>query len=451
MLKVSVSGIRGIVGEGFDPPMVVKYLTAFSKILLDGPIVIGRDSRPSGGAIKNLVSSVLRLLGRDVIDIGIQTTPTCEIAVKKLGAVGGVVITASHNPSEWNALKLLDADGMFLDEFGFDRLKKALTGDVKWANYDRIGFEKIIPDAYKLHIDSILSLRWIDVKKIKKARLKVAVDANGGTGGIAIIPLLERLNCRIFPIACEPDGNFVHDPEPKPSNLSTLSSIVKEKNMNIGFATDPDADRLAMVDENGNILSEEYTVAIGSAEVIEHEQGPIVVNLSTSSMIESLGRPVFRTPVGEINVAKKMLEVGSPVGGEGNGGLIVPACHPGRDASLAVAVVLNRMARTGNPLSQLASQFPQLKMVKDKIEFDGKIEDKIEDFKNIFQPVNIDLTDGIRLILREGWLHIRASNTEPSIRIIAEFPDEKSSLDAIEKAKGILSRCSIEKVDFKKG
>jgi len=442
MLKESISGLRGLVGDGLDPEVITAYCAAFSKILPAGPIVIARDSRPSGGPIAQLVCATLKLLGRDTIYVGIQTTPTAEVITERTDAAGGIIITASHNPPEWNALKFVGKDGIFFDTDEFEKLKAVSLEKPNWVAYNAIGGGESLDDAARMHIDAIIWLPWLEAHAIRDARFKVVVDANGGTGSIVLLPLLEKLGCEVISIGCEPDGVFIHPPEPIPENLKSLEQKVKENGADIGFATDPDADRLALVDETGKAIGEEYTLAIGAAEVLEYNPGPVVVNLSTSAMVESLGQPVFRTPVGEINVARKMLEIDSPVGGEGNGGLIIPACHPGRDGPLAAAVILHRMARTGKKLSELTAEFPKLYMIKTKISHTGfgqvtdpPIREKIE---NVFAPIDINTTDGIRITVTGGWLHIRESNTEPILRIIAEADSEALARGLVDKARRLL-------------
>ncbi len=438
MLKESISGVRGIVGESFTPEVIAKYCGAFASMLPPGPIVIARDSRPSGRSIERFVSSTLRLAGRDIIYIGIQATPTAEIITDKTKASGGIIITASHNPIEWNALKFLREDGLFLGADDFKKLRAATKREIAWASHSEIGSEKVIANAENYHIDAIIWLPWLEAGIIRDAKLKVVLDANSGTGAIVLLPLLEKLGCEIVQLECEPDGIFTHDPEPRPENLTGLEKAVIEHGADIGLATDPDADRLALVDEKGVAIGEEYTLAIGAAEVIHFNPGPIVVNLSTSAMVESLGQPVFRTKVGEINVAEKMLEIGSPVGGEGNGGLIVPACHPGRDGALAAATILHRLARTGETLSRLAGEFPKLYMIKEKINVRIEEDALAKILAGEFDTGKIDMTDGVRIALDDAWLHVRASNTEDILRIIAEAKSEDRVKSLVERARKLL-------------
>lgn len=443
MLKESISGVRGIVGDGLTPEVIIQYCAAFAELLPKGAVVVARDSRPSGTAISQFVCSALRLAGRDVLDIGIQSTPTAEIITETSTAAGGIIITASHNPIEWNALKFLKSDGTFLNAEEFEKLLELKNnmpkGNFEWATHDEIGKYKRLYKQQSLHIDAILKLEWLDIEVIRKARFRVVLDSNGGTGAIALLPLLEKLECEVIPLGCAPNGNFKHNPEPRPENLFELCELVRANSADIGLATDPDADRLALVDENGIAIGEEYTLAIGAAEVSEFLGGPVVVNLSTSAMVESLGEQVLRTPVGEINVSKKMLEIGAPVGGEGNGGLIVPACHPGRDGILAAAVILHRLARTGKKLSELASEFPELAMIKEKssifVDY-VTVETRLNDG---FRNPPMDTSDGVRITTTEGWLHVRASNTEPIMRFIAESNSEEEARNLIEKAKKLLS------------
>ncbi len=438
MLKESISGVRGIVGEDLTPEIIIYYCHAFSALLPQGPIVVARDSRPHGEAIASLVSSVLRLAGRDIIDIGIQSTPTAEVVTERTKSAGGIIITASHNPIEWNAMKFIKSDGLFLNAVEVDKLLTLKQQNLKWATFDKCGSYEFLKNGQNYHIDAVIWLPWLDAEIIRKSGFKVVLDANGGTGAIAMIPLLDKLGCDVIQYNCAPNGRFHHEPEPRSENLSDLSAMVISHNADIGLATDPDADRLALVDENGVAIGEEYTLAIGSAEVAEFMEGPIVVNLSTSAMVESLGREIIRTPVGEINVSMKMLEIESPVGGEGNGGLIVPACHPGRDGILAAAVILHRMARTGKKLSRLANEFPKLFMIKDKTESSMSYSPLEELLRDAFKIKDIDRTDGVRITMDDGWLHIRASNTEPIMRLIAESESEERTREIIDRAKRLI-------------
>jgi len=440
MLKESISGVRGIVGEGLTPELILRYCAAFAKILGDGALLVARDSRPSGRAIAKLVNSALQLAGRDVVDIGVQATPTAEIAVKTLDCAGGIVITASHNPAEWNALKFIDNGGIFLDGKGFERLRSAMVNEPRWAKFDKVGGYILNEKAVEYHLDRILRLPFMDYEAIRARKFRVVLDANGGTGAIAALPLLEHLNCEIFELNCDPDGVFRHGAEPTPENLASLERAVVENSADIGLATDPDADRLALVDETGKAIGEEFTLALGVAEAIEHSPGTVVVNLSTSAMVESLGVPVIRTPVGEINVTKKMLELDSPAGGEGNGGLIIPACHPCRDGILAVAVVLNRLTRKGIPLTQAIEEFPKLTMIKTKISFDGTFDKEMtETILRALSPEKIDAADGIRLTWADKWVHVRASNTEPILRIIAEAENLCEAQKLVESVRSTLA------------
>jgi phosphomannomutase len=444
MLKESISGVRGIVGEGLTPEVIIRYCAAFATFLPQGAIIVARDSRPSGAAISDLLCSSLRLAGRDVVAIGIQSTPTAEIITAISEAAGGIIITASHNPIEWNALKFLKSDGTFLNALEIEKLLE-LKNDMTernfgWALHDKIGNLSFLEFAEENHVDAILKLEWLDIEAIRKARFKVVLDSNGGTGSIALMPLLEKLGCEVIPLGCTPNGNFKHNPEPRQENLAELCELVRANHADIGLATDPDADRLALVDENGIAIGEEYTLAIGAAEASKFLDGPIVVNLSTSAMVESLGKQVIRTPVGEINVTSKMLEIGAQVGGEGNGGLIIPSCHPGRDGILATAVILNRMARTGKKLSELTSEFPKLTMIKEKSSLSLDYATVEIRLKEGFENPSTDTSDGVRIITPEGWLHVRASNTEPIMRFIAESENEEKARNLIEKAKKLLAQ-----------
>jgi len=440
MLKESISGVRGIVGNELNPEVIRRYIRGLHDFLPEGPIVVARDSRPSGQGIASLICGLCMLYGRDVMDIGIQSTPTTELVVDKTQASGGIIVTASHNPQQWNALKFLRSDGLFLDGKELEEVRASMDVEDKWARWNEVGNYISYKNSPQTHIDSIIWLPWLEASRIREKKFRVVLDANHGTGSIVLIPLLKQLGCEIIPLCCQPTGDFTHEPEPIPANLVNLADMVKLESADIGLATDPDADRLALVDENGIAIGEEYTLAIGVSEVVNFNPGPIVVNLSTSSMIESLGQEVFRTPVGEINVTKKMIEIDSPVGGEGNGGLIVSACHYGRDGSLAAAVVLHRMARTGKTLSQLVEEFPRLHMIKDKIAADVEMTEVKERLLDNFSFINLDETDGLRMQFEDSWVHVRASNTEAIIRIIAEGRDKKKIGQRVEQIKQVIKK-----------
>jgi phosphomannomutase len=441
----SVSGVRGIVGEGLTPEVLVSHVHSFVQAVGRGRVLVGRDTRDSGPAIEDLVCATLALSGCDAIRLGIATTPTVEMAVlADPHAVGGIILTASHNPAEWNALKFLDKDGLFL---GPDEVRELFqrvdAKETHWVRHNAVGKVQQGSDADDLHVQAVLDLPCVDLKAIRFWNFRVAVDCvNGAAYRIAPL-LLERLGCQVVPLHVEPDGRFPRGAEPVPEALMILGEAVRRENCDLGLAFDPDGDRLALVDEKGVPLGEEATLALGVRHILSLTPGSVALNLSTSRMSEDLalraGVPCLRTPVGEIHVAKAMLREGCVVGGEGNGGLILPALHPGRDGILASAVILSLMATTKQKLSDLAAELPQYGMVKTKFGLEGKsLPAAIAALKTRFSDASVDETDGLRLSWLDSWLHVRASNTEPILRAIAEAPTVEQARDLCRAAEEVL-------------
>jgi phosphomannomutase len=430
---ISVSGVRGIVGEGLTPQVVMNFAEAFGSYLGGGKVVVGRDTRVSGEIFKHAVVSGLMAVGCDIIDVGICPTPTTQLAVEKLAATGGVMITASHNPIMWNGLKLIGADGLFLDaEQGERVVKMARQKSYSYMNWEKLGvmlpYSKALPD----HIEAILNLKYIDVAAIRRRQFKVVLDCVCGAGANLVPALLNDLGCQTVQINCEPTGLFPRNPEPLPENLNELCEAVKAEHADLGIAVDPDSDRLALVSEKGEPLGEEKTLAIAVKHVLNRKRGPVVINASTSLVTEDVakafGVEVIRTKVGEIHVAKKMREVGAVIGGEGNGGVILPDVHLGRDAPVGIALVLQQLVEFGGTLSAFSESLPQYVIVKNKIEL-GKMAPAaaLEKLQKIYRTEKLDFTDGIKIVRPKSWVHIRASNTEPLIRVIAEAPTEKEA------------------------
>ncbi|MBN2013425.1 phosphoglucosamine mutase [candidate division KSB1 bacterium] len=425
-LMVSISGVRGIVGEGLTPQVTLNFAQAFGTFLGNGKVVVGRDSRVTGEMMKNAVFAGLLAVGSDIIDIGVCATPTVQMAVEHLGARGGIAITASHNPIEWNALKLIDATGMFLDE----QQGQQVIRIVEEKSFDHVTWEKIGKvEKYDMatndHLDAILKLDFIDAEKIASRKFKVAVDCVNGAGGVIIPELMKRLGCETVYINREPSGVFPRSPEPVPENLKELCKKVKEEKADIGFAVDPDVDRLAIVSEKGKPLGEEYTLALAVNYVAQKKRGPVVVNASVTKAIDDLAKKyrseVVRTKVGEIHVAKKMKEIEAAIGGEGNGGVILPELHLGRDAPLGIALTLQQLAEFDGSISMLHRMLPQYFQSKKKVELADKATATIIDkIIKQYAKEKIDLIDGIKIQWDNEWVHIRASNTEPIIRILAE-------------------------------
>lgn len=435
-LIVSISGIRGIFGKGLDPSVLVTYAGAYGtwcKRRADengrSPlVVVGRDARVTGNLCASIVMSTLQSCGLDVINAGLATTPTVEMAVLEAGAVGGIVLSASHNPEEWNALKLLNEKGEFLSaEEGEEMLAIAEGGDAITVSYDKIGtYDE--RDFLDYHIERILELDFIEPDAIRDRNFKVVVDGVNSVGGIAIPAVLHKLGVRadrIVCLHCNPTGRFAHPAEPLPENLTELTSRVKEEGADIGIAVDPDADRLALVDDQGRYMSEELTQVIAADFLWGLREGPFVTNLSSSRAIDDVakkhGQKVYRSAVGEINVVKKMQEVGAVLGGEGNGGVIVPDLHFGRDGLAGAAMVLQHLANEGRSLSELRGELPAYTISKNKTPIGDVNPDTVLTFMaERYRSHDIDTTDGLKINFSDEWVHLRKSNTEPIIRIYSE-------------------------------
>jgi len=425
-LMVSISGIRGIVGDGLSPQVIVNFAQAFGTYMGNGKVVVGRDSRVTGPMVKHAVYCGLMAAGCDVIDIGMCSTPTVQMAVEHLKARGGIAITASHNPIEWNALKLIDATGLFLDEMQgknvIELVEKNKQQNVRW---DQIGKVESYDGAIDHHIKSILKLGIIDAKLIASKKFKVVVDCVNGAGETILPALLDQLGCKVTFINKEATGLFPRAPEPLPENLNELCEKVKSVKADIGFAVDPDVDRLAIVSEQGKPLGEEYTLALAVNYVLQKKTGPIVVNASVTQAIDDIAakyeREVVRTKVGEIFVAQKMREIKAIIGGEGNGGVILPELHLGRDAPLAIALTLQQLALFGGVLSELHQTLPQYFQAKNRIELkDLDVASLLEAIIQKYKKEKKDQTDGLKILWQDKWVHIRPSNTEPIIRIYTE-------------------------------
>ena len=447
-LMVSISGVRGIVGESLTPAIVQKYALAFGTFINKSPIIVGRDSRTSGPFISNILKGSLQATGHDVIDIGIVPTPTVQMEIIHQQAAGGVAVTASHNPAQWNGLKFMDANGRFLspqDAGQVYKLAKQANFSVK--NWKQVGIEKTDNGANDRHIKAILDLPFINVAAIKKRKFIVVIDCVNGAGGLIIPQLLNKLGCAIIPINDEPNGKFAHTPEPLPENLGQLKKAVKDTKADVGFAVDPDVDRCAIVDEKGRPIGEEYTLAVAVKFYLSKKLGPVVVNMSTSRACEDIAKyyncPFLRSKVGEINVVEEMIAQDAIIGGEGNGGVILPDLHLGRDAPLAVAFTLQAMFEYEDTLSALVQSLPRYTMVKDKITIEGKDPDKIiKKLIDKFSDKKVNLVDGLKIDEDDYWVHLRKSNTEPIIRIIAEARSLKQAKSIVEEYSGIINKLS---------
>jgi phosphomannomutase len=443
---VSISGVRGIVGVSLTPDIIQKYALAFGTFMNKSPIIIGRDSRTSGTLISSILKGCLQATGCDVIDIGIVPTPTVQMEILHHKAAGGVAVTASHNPSEWNGFKFMDGKGQFLSpDKAAQVFELADRGDFTYKDWKQVGTESINKEANERHIKAILKLPFINVSAIKKRKFSVAVDCVNGAGGLIIPQLLKKLGCTIIPINVEPNGKFAHTPEPLPENLSQLKRTVKESKADIGFAVDPDVDRCAIVDNNGKPIGEEYTLALAVKFYLGKKLGPIVVNMSTSRASEDIAKyyncPFIRSKVGEINVVEEMIAQEAIIGGEGNGGVILPELHLGRDAPLAVAFTLQLLLESKGTVSELVQSLPRYHMVKEKINIEGRNPDKI--IKKLIDQVadkKVNLLDGLKIDEEDYWVHLRKSNTEPIIRIIAEAKSVKAVKSVIQEYSAIIAK-----------
>ena len=436
----SISGIRGTIGgaagAGLTPLDIVKFVSAYGTWAVAqtgiNKIVLGRDARVSGTMVNNLVIGTLQGLGIDVIDLGLSTTPTVEIAVPIEKAAGGIILTASHNPKQWNALKLLNHNGEFInDAEGNKVLAIAENSSFTYADVNDLGEVDSSKDYLKTHIDLILALPLVDKDSIAKANFKVVIDCVNSTGGIFVPALLEALGVKtVYKLFCVPDGNFPHNPEPLPENLTALSSEVIAKGADLGIAVDPDVDRLCFVCEDGNMFGEEYTLVAVADYILKHTKGNTVSNLSSTRAIcdvtESAGCNYFAAAVGEVNVVNKMKSVNAVIGGEGNGGIIYPELHYGRDALVGIALFLTHLAKYGKSISLLRASYPGYYISKNKItltpemDIDALLLKVEEKYKN--QPYST--IDGLKIEFEKQWVHLRKSNTEPIIRIYSEGESE---------------------------
>jgi len=441
-LMISVSGVRGIVGDGLTPDVAMSFAQAYGSECGPGKIVVGRDSRVTGEMVKNAVWAGLMAVGCDVVDVGICPTPTTELVTEHPEHAGGIIITASHNPKEWNALKLLDRNGLFLTaEAGEKILNRVNKNDYNFAPWDGIGKVVSCKTAIEEHIKKILALILVNTEKIKSKNFKIVADCCNGAGGTILPQLLQAFGCEAVFLNQEPNGLFPRSPEPIPENLGELCRAVKEHSADLGIAVDPDVDRLALVSDDGEPLGEEFTLACVTRFVLSKTPGDVVVNASTTRVIDDLaeaaGVKAHRTKVGEINVAVKALIINAVMAGEGNGGVMYPEIHVGRDAPVGIALVLQYLAESGLKISELSRQFPQYTMIKDKITlpFDANAKAVVEKLKESHAADKLDLIDGVKVLYDKSWVHTRASNTEPIIRIIAEAPTREEALRLVDLFK----------------
>ncbi len=457
----SISGIRGTIGgkigDNLTPLDIVKFSSAFCAFIqAKNPrkklkIVVGRDARISGEMLQSLVNATLTGMGADVVDVGLSTTPTVEVAVPSENAHAGIILTASHNPAQWNALKLLNEKGEFISgEEGSEVLRLADSDEVNFATVDLLG--KISKKDYlQFHIDQVLALPLVNKELIARANFHIAVDAVNSSGGIYIPALLQALGVKsVEKLYCEPNGLFPHNPEPLPENLMDLSNLVKEKKCNLGIVVDPDVDRLAFVCEDGSMFGEEYTLVAVSDFVLSKTPGNTVSNLSSTRALRDVtlmhSQRYEAAAVGEVNVVNKMKEISAVIGGEGNGGIIYPEIHYGRDALVGIALFLTHLAEKNCTMSQLRDSYPQYVASKNKIELhDGlDVDGILNEVKTMFPDAQVNLIDGVKFDFADGWVHLRKSNTEPIIRVYAEHSSRERAdalanqvMSAVKKLAGV--------------
>ena len=448
-LMVSVSGVRGRVGHALTPEIMSTFAGGFGAWASArvaprvARIVVGRDSRVSGPMFHRVVVAALQSVGCSVIDIDLTTTPTCQLAVEYHHAAGGLMISASHNPIEWNALKFIGPSGVFLEAHEGAEVRALVDGGFARATWDRLGSVETDGDAIARHIEQVLGLPFLDVAGIRGRAFAVALDCVRGAGGAMMPALLERLGCTVAAIHLETDGRFPRAPEPVAENLGELEALVVRSRASIGFAVDPDVDRLALVAEDGKAIGEDYTLALAARVVLRTRRGPVVTNLSTSRVVDDVATAanatVIRAPVGEVNVATRMREEGAAIGGEGNGGVILPELHLGRDAPVAAALILQLLHEEGRPLSAIVADHPRYSIVKDKLDRPAaSLHSVYEALRGTFPEAGADLQDGLRLTWPDRWVHVRPSGTEPIVRVIAEAPTMLEAREMITRSRAPL-------------
>ncbi|HSI35611.1 MAG TPA: phosphoglucosamine mutase [Tepidisphaeraceae bacterium] len=454
-LMIGVSGMRGTVGGTLTPPVVTRMAAAFAVWLKQSAkpvngthhrLVFGRDSRPSGPWVRDAAAAALTASGIEVIDLDIVTTPGVAMMVKHLGADAGMIATASHNPIQWNGLKLLNSDAVALPPEAAAKIKELFDAQAtEYVRVDKLVQPKRNSETHALHVKRVLD--YVDVLGISSKRFKVVLDSVNGAGCVATATLLSKLGCQVVHLNGTPDGQFAHEPEPTEKNLTGLADEVRRQKAQVGFAQDPDADRLAIVDENGKYIGEEYSLALCAMLILSKKPGAVAANLSTSRMIDDLaakhGGRVLRTSVGEANVVQAMLKEGAVIGGEGNGGIIDTRIVPGRDSLVGMAYVLQLMASTGKSVAQLVSEIPRYEIVKTKFECRREDADRaVEALKTEFGSEKVDTQDGIRIdwAKERAWVHARPSNTEPIMRIIAEGPDRAGAEELVARVQAVVDR-----------
>lgn len=442
MLIASISGIRGTIGgdagRGLTPPDIVRFASGYSAWIReisgkDRPaVVIGRDARMSGLMLRNLLVGTLNGMGVDVLDLGLSTTPTVELAVTGEGADGGIVLTASHNPKQWNALKLLDSTGEFLSGDHGERVLELARQPMNYAAVDALGNTREVPGWMERHVLHAMDLDLVDADAVRQAGLRIAVDAVNSSGGIIMPMLLEAMGCEVVRVHCDPTGDFTHNPEPLPAHLGDLQEAVVKNACDLGISVDPDVDRLAFVCEDGSWFGEEYTLVAVADYVLQHTPGNTVSNMSSTRALrqvtEGHGGTHAASAVGEVNVVAAIREMDAVIGGEGNGGVIYPASHCGRDAVIGAALFLTHLVRAAKSVSALRSIYPNWVISKDKMELpESGVEEALAQLVAAHPDAEVNTVDGVKFDLLEGWVHLRRSNTEAIIRVYAEAADEAAA------------------------
>ena len=436
MLIRSASGLRGIAEDHFTPELIDKYISAFISIQNIKSCVIGRDGRPSGKQIAQWVIDSLHKKGINVDNCGLATTPTMQIMTENENYDGGIVITASHNPSEYNGLKFLQTDGTFLNPDQCEDLFKAVDQNISINLPDSLGVVSDYSTANEEHIEKVLAAKCIDADNIRKKKFKVVIDAVNGAGSFILPILCEQLGCEVVTMNCNGDGNFAREAEPLAENLNELEQKVLSDRADIGFATDPDGDRLSIVSNKGKAIGEEYTLVLAVKNFINSQESMVVTNLSTSMMLDNIAGKTIRTKIGEAHVVKKMNELNIAIGGEGNGGVILKEVHLGRDSLVAISMILNLLSSSGKSISDQITNIPKYLMIKDKMHIDSKID--FDSLETIFDCNEINKIDGIKFSWSNKWIHIRQSNTEPIIRIFAEASTQDEVDELINTLKNYL-------------
>jgi phosphomannomutase len=430
-LIVSVSGIRGVIGKSLTPEIATAFAGALGTYAQGGRIVLSRDGRPSGTMLRHAVVAGLLSAGCEMHDLGVAATPTCGLAIRKLAAAGGVQITASHNPAEWNGLKLFGPEGSVLTASEGKKVQAFFVmRSFRRMPWNELGTLTEIRLADDWHCEQVLAL--VNIARIREAQLRVFLDGNGGAGGLLGRKMLKALQCRPICHACDADGLFQHEPEPTAANLQSVCPLVKQHGANIGLVLDPDADRLALIDETGRYIGEELTLALAVLFQLQKKPGAVVINMSTSRINEDIARrfgcPCHRAAVGEANVVEKMREVGAVIGGEGNGGVIDLRVGGVRDPFIGMGLILNLMAETGKKLSELVAELPAYAIVKDKYTLEAsRLPALFGQLEKRWQEATVNRVDGLRLDWQDRWVHVRPSNTEPIVRVIAEAPREEEA------------------------